>query len=144
MFSKACEYALRATIFIAQKSNAAKKLSVDEIAAGIDAPKSFTAKILQQLHRGEVIASTKGPNGGFHLTEEMKNQPVWDVLASFGEEERLTNCVMGLHQCTDKKPCPLHGQYKVVKKQLVEMFKESLIRDMAGKMMKNKAFIKNM
>ncbi|MBK6992081.1 MAG: Rrf2 family transcriptional regulator [Chitinophagaceae bacterium] len=49
MFSKATEYALRATIFIAQKSTEETKLSIDDIAKAIDSPKSFTAKILQQL-----------------------------------------------------------------------------------------------
>ena len=49
MFSKATEYALRATIYIAQKSSVDKKLSLTEIAQAIDLPPSFTAKILQLL-----------------------------------------------------------------------------------------------
>jgi len=50
MFSKATEYALRATIYIAQKSSVDKKLSLTEIAQAIDSPPSFTAKILQLLN----------------------------------------------------------------------------------------------
>ena len=41
MFSKATEYALRATIYIAQKSSAEKKLSIGEIAKAIDSPVPF-------------------------------------------------------------------------------------------------------
>jgi Rrf2 family protein len=143
MFSKACEYALRATIYLAQKSSPAKKLGVEEIAEGIDAPAPFTAKILQQLNRAEVIQSTKGPHGGFFMTEDLRTQPVWNVLVAFAEDERLTNCVMGLHLCNDKKPCPLHGQFKGIRQQLVDMFRQKNISDLAGSMSKTKFFIRH-
>jgi len=75
MFSKATEYALRATIFIAQKSTEETKLSIDDIAKAIDSPKSFTAKILQQLTKNNlVISSVRGPNGGFFITEKAKKK----------------------------------------------------------------------
>ena len=61
MFSKATEYALRATIFLAQKSSEENKLGIDEIATAIDSPKSFTAKILQQLTKdNRVVSSVRG------------------------------------------------------------------------------------
>lgn len=143
MFSKACEYALRATIFLAQKSSETHKLGVDAVAAGIDAPRSFTAKILQQLNREQVIFSTKGPTGGFYLTDTLKTQPVWNVLQAFGEDERLTSCIMGLHKCNDKKPCPLHAQYKAIKEPLLEMFKERRIAELAEIMKQTKSFVKH-
>ena len=43
MFSKATEYALKATIYIAQKGSAEAKISIDEISRAIDSPQSFTA-----------------------------------------------------------------------------------------------------
>jgi DNA-binding IscR family transcriptional regulator len=49
MFSKSTEYALRATIYIAQRGSVENKLSLQEIAEAIDSPPSFTAKILQSL-----------------------------------------------------------------------------------------------
>jgi len=143
MFSKACEYAIRATVYLAQKSSEEKKLGVEAVADGIDAPKAFVAKILQQLNRAEVIRSTKGPNGGFYLTDDLKMQPVWNVLVAFAEDERLTNCVMGLHLCNDKKPCPLHAQYKGIKHQLLEMFREKKIQDLAETMKRTRFFIRH-
>lgn len=142
MFSKACEYALRATLYIAQNSSNDKRLGVEEIATGIDAPKSFTAKILQQLNKGHVISSAKGPNGGFFISEKLKSQPVWHVLAAMGEEERINNCVMGLNECSDKKPCPMHAQYKGIKQQLAELFQNSTVADIAQAMTR-KTFIRN-
>lgn len=143
MFSKACEYAIRATVYLSQKSSEGQRLGIEAIAEGIDAPKPFVAKILQQLNRAGVIRSNKGPNGGFYLTVELKDQPLWNVLVAFAEDERLTNCVMGLHLCNDKKPCPLHAQYKGIKQQLVEMFCEKKIREMAETMRRTRSFIRH-
>ncbi|HET7898153.1 MAG TPA: Rrf2 family transcriptional regulator [Flavisolibacter sp.] len=143
MFSKACEYALRATIYLAQKSSEERKLGVNEIAEGIDAPRSFTAKILQQLNRKQVIFSLKGPTGGFYLTSKARMQPVWRVLQALDEDQRLTSCVMGLHKCNDRKPCPLHNQYKAIREPLVEMFKQRLISELADSMDKTKVFVKH-
>lgn len=143
MFSKACEYAIRATIYIAQQSARGNRLSVDDIADNIDAPRSFTAKILQQLNRGEVISSAKGPNGGFFLDEKQESLPVWAVLAVMGEDERLTKCVIGLNECSDKKPCPMHAQYKSIKQELTLLFQDRTIKALAKESVKRKAFIKN-
>jgi len=67
MFSKTCKYALRATLFIGQKSKNGERAGIKEIAAGIDSPEHFTAKILQELGKKNLVQSAKGPNGGFYL-----------------------------------------------------------------------------
>lgn len=143
MFSKACEYALRATIYIAQQSAQGQRLSVDEVADNIDAPRSFTAKILQQLNKGNIISSVKGPNGGFYMAEDQVALPVWDVLVTMNEDERLIKCVIGLNECSDRKPCPMHDRYKFIKQQLTELFKEKAIKDLAKETGKKKVFIRN-
>ena len=66
MFSKTAEYALRATIFIAQKGTIEQTLGIDEIAKAIGSPQSFTAKILQMLTKdNKIVSSARGPHGGF-------------------------------------------------------------------------------
>jgi len=67
MFSKACEYGIKASIFIAVNSNAGKRVSTKEIAKEINSPQAFTAKILQDLVRHKVINSIKGAYGGFEI-----------------------------------------------------------------------------
>src|SRR4051812_42766020 len=118
MFSKTCEYALRATIYIAQKSSEEKKLGIAEITHAIDSPKHFTAKILQLLTKGNIISSIKGPNGGFYITAKARQLPVKAVLVALGEYIILEKCVLGLKECSETKPCPLHAQYKLIKPQL--------------------------
>lgn len=51
MFSKTCEYGIRAAIFIAFQSYQDNRIGLKEIAKKIDSPEAFTAKILQILSR---------------------------------------------------------------------------------------------
>ena len=132
MFSKSTEYALRAVIYIGQKASEEQKLGLPEIASAIGSPQHFTAKILQQLTRNQqIVCSVRGPNGGFYLTEEAKNLPVRAILESIGEGDVLTKCVLGLHQCSESHPCPMHSEFKPIRKELVRLFETKTIRQLA-------------
>lgn len=133
MFSKATEYALRATIYIAKKSTEEKKLGIEEISRAIDSPQSFTAKILQALTKdNKVVSSVRGPNGGFFITEKTKKLPVRSILQAMGEDEVLEKCVLGLKMCSEIQPCPMHAQYKSIKQQLIKLFVTKTIQQLAA------------
>lgn len=143
MFSKATEYALRATIFIAQKSTPEKKLGIEEIAKAIDSPQSFTAKILQSLTRNNVISAVRGPNGGFYIADKAKKLPVRAVLQAMGEDDVLEKCVLGLKKCSETQPCPMHEQYKSIKQQLIKLFVTKTIAQLADDIKDGVVFISN-
>lgn len=70
MFSKACEYSIRATLLIASRSAKGERTNLKLIADEIDSPEAFTAKILQQLVRSGIIKSVKGIQGGFEIPDK--------------------------------------------------------------------------
>ncbi|TCJ12134.1 transcriptional regulator [Flaviaesturariibacter flavus] len=72
MRSQSCKYALRAAVYLAARSPQGARAGIREVAAGIEANGHSTAKILQQLAREGVIASAKGPNGGFFIPADAK------------------------------------------------------------------------
>lgn len=144
MFSKATEYALRATIYLAQKSSEDHKLGIEEIANAIDSPRSFTAKIMQSLTKdNRVVSSARGPHGGFYITAKAKKLPVRSILLAMGEDQLLEKCVMGLKLCSEIEPCPMHAQYKVIKKQLIGLFTSKTIQQLAAEIQEGVVFIKN-
>ena len=57
MISKSCKYAIRAAVYIASKAGEGIKLSVKEVAKGIEAPEAFTAKVLQALNKHRIVTS---------------------------------------------------------------------------------------
>jgi Rrf2 family iron-sulfur cluster assembly transcriptional regulator len=132
MFSKSTEYALRAVIYIAQKSSVQHKLGMDEISNAIGSPRSFTAKILQLLTKdNKIISATRGPNGGFYITDKAKRLPVRVIIEAMGEDGILKNCILGLAECSEVNPCPLHSKYKIIKRQLATLFDGSTIQRLA-------------
>ncbi|HET7115568.1 MAG TPA: Rrf2 family transcriptional regulator [Hanamia sp.] len=144
MFSKTTEYALRATIYIAQKGTVDNKLGIDEIAKAIDSPKSFTAKILQMLTKdNKVISSAKGPHGGFYITRHSKKLPALAILEAVDDERILKRCILGLQKCSEKNPCPMHDDFKAIREHLNKLFEKKTIGDLADKMNKSNIFINN-
>ncbi len=144
MFSKTAEYALRATIFIAQKGSFDNKLGIDEIAKAIDSPQSFTAKILQMLTKeNKVVSSVRGPRGGFYITNESKNLPARAILAAVNEDDLFRGCVLGLKECSEIKPCPMHADYKKIRQQLNKLFESKSIQELAEEVNKENIYINN-
>lgn len=144
MFSKTTEYALRATIYIAQKGTEERKIGITEISKAIDSPQSFTAKILQELKKdNRIIQSVSGPKGGFFMTEKARKMPIRTVLEAMGEYKILDKCILGLAKCSETKPCPMHSKYKVIKKQLIELFETKTIQQLADDIKGGDMFINN-
>lgn len=142
MFSKACEYAIRAALYIAIKSNSDARLSIPEIAGEIDSPVPFTAKILQTLARAGVISSIKGPNGGFYLDPKAKPVPLNVIIKAIDGEDVLYTCSLGLKECSDKFPCPIHHEIKAYKDRLKKIMKEKTIQELATDLDQGKTFLK--
>lgn len=129
MFSKTCEYAIRAMIFIAQKSESGVRVGIKEISKGTNAPEHFIAKILQDLSRKGLVQSVKGPNGGFFLEEEAKKNTLADIVKAIDGDKLFTGCGLGLKNCSEKKPCPLHDEFKIVRKQMHDMLQSATVTE---------------
>ncbi|MBX7202403.1 MAG: Rrf2 family transcriptional regulator [Bacteroidia bacterium] len=135
MFSRSTEYALRAVMYVAKQTDAGKYPGVEEIAKATGSPKSFTAKVLQTLSRdGSIISSFKGPGGGFFLVKNAGKKNLKSILKVMGEEKIFTKCLLGVKNCTDENPCPLHQQYAPSRNAMNLLFEKSTISNMVDKL----------
>src|SRR5690554_3471469 len=119
MISKSCKYAIRAAVYIGSKAEENIKLSVKEVAKGIDAPEAFTAKILQMLNKHRIVTSMKGPYGGFFTEKPQLMVPIIDIVNAIDGLYVFKECVLGLHECRDDHPCPMHHQYAETRNNLL-------------------------
>lgn len=142
MFSKASQYAIKAIIYIWTQSLQDSKVGAKAIGAAIDAPEAFTAKILQQLSRANLIGSIKGPNGGFYANESHANKTLKDVVRAVDGESLFSGCSLGLNKCSEKNPCPLHFEIVEVRKKLDHMLTNKSIRHLAVEVIKGETNIK--
>ena len=143
MISKSCKYAIRATVYIASKAGGNIKLSVKEIAAGIEAPEAFTAKVLQSLNKHRIVTSMKGPYGGFYCEKPQLNLPVIDIVNAIDGLSIFKECVLGLHECTEDRPCPMHHQYVSTRNNLLRSFQETTVASLAENLKNGAVFINN-
>ncbi len=124
MFSKACEYSIRAAIFIAARSMEGKRTNLKEISAAIDSPEAFTAKILQQMVRSEIIDSVKGAQGGFEIKKtRIRHIKLCDIVNAIDGDSIYKMCGLGLKACSSKNPCPVHYHFKSIRNSLKDMLK---------------------
>ncbi|MBI2281119.1 MAG: Rrf2 family transcriptional regulator [Bacteroidetes bacterium] len=122
MFSKTCEYGIRAAIYIASNSREGKRVRLKDIASKIDSPEAFTAKILQLLAKNDIIDSVKGPTGGFEMNEKkMKSIMLNEIVLAIDGDKIYNGCGLGLKKCNAAKPCPVHNQFKVIRDELKTM-----------------------
>ena len=143
MFSKSCEYAIKAMIYVAQKSTKDLRVSVKDIAQGISAPPHFIAKILQELSRKNLVQSIKGPNGGFYLENKDLKTSIASIVKAIDGDKIYDECVLGLKACSQKNPCPVHEEYKEIKKNLIQMIEKNTIGDFNEKLNSGNYFLKN-
>ena len=130
-------------IFVAQKSKDEVRVGVKDIANGIDAPEHFIAKILQDLGKKKLLNSVKGPNGGFYMDSKNLKSSISDIVKAIDGDSIYKDCVIGLKECSEKNPCPVHFIYKDIKKNLIDMLEQNTIADFNEKLDSGKFFLKN-
>ena len=132
MFSKTCEYGLRAVLFIGQQSVDEKKVSISTISQEIESPQAFTAKILQQLTRNNIVKSVKGPYGGFSIEPEKMDTKLSEIVNILDGDSIYKGCGLGLKQCDANSPCPLHFKFVDIRNNLKNMLENTSIKSIVN------------
>lgn len=140
MFSKACEYGIRAAIYIAGQSAQGQRPSLKDVAREAGAPAAFTAKILQTLSRSGIIHAVKGPGGGYSMGEASSN--LARLVAAIDGADVYLGCGLGLEECDASRPCPMHHKFGHIREELREMLENTTISELAGRLEEGLAFLK--
>ena len=132
MLSRASKYAVLSVLYLGEHSLIERKIRVKEIAESINVPLPFIAKLFQQLVKGDIISSAKGPNGGFYLTEENGKRTILDIIENIEGLNRLNDCFLGLDTCSAEKPCPVHHIVEPFKNSIMEQFRDKTILEFSN------------
>lgn len=143
MFSKACEYGIKASIYIALNSYDGVRVSLKEIAKEIDSPEAFTAKILQALVRNKLINSVKGAYGGFEIEKhKIATIKLAQIVNAIDGDSIYHGCGLGLNVCDENHPCPVHDQFKLIRNELKIMLENSNLEQLALDIKSGATFLK--
>ena len=127
MLSNACKYAIRSILYLSLYSDKTKKIGVKKIADELETPQPFLAKLLQQLTKSKLVTSTKGPNGGFYLSEANQKNSIWDIVENIDGPNKFNQCFLGLSKCEDENPCPVHYIAAPFKNKILANFRDKTI-----------------
>lgn len=142
--SKASEYAIKATIFIASQSASGRPINLKEVSGAISSPEAYTAKILQNLVKSDILESVRGANGGFKINAERRETiNLLQIVICIDGTTILTKCVLGLKNCNSSNPCPLHDKYSPVRESTIAILQDSFINALAIQLEKNNFVLKN-
>jgi Rrf2 family protein len=128
--STACEYAIRALTYLAGFEPGTRVLARD-VSAHENVPGPFLGKIFQTLVRAGLLASTKGPGGGFSLTRKPAEIALFDIYQAVDGTTYLDACAVGLARCSDETPCPLHDRWKPIRERIRQYLQTTSLADMA-------------
>ena len=141
MLSNSSKYALKAVLYLAVHTSEEHKLMVKEIYAPINVPKAYLSKLFQELARHGIISSTRGPKGGFYLTEENRQQPLIRIIEVIEGPVRLTSCMLSLEGCNEQKPCPLHAIMQPSRTKMTRMLEQLSVNDLAKDLHDERSFL---
>ncbi len=114
---------------IANRSKEGRYVGLKEIAEGLNAPIYFIAKILQDLSKKGFLESAKGPKGGFLVNEEQRKTALLDIVFAIDGDKLITMCCLGLKDCNEVNPCPLHSEYKKIRKSMRDLLVKKTVND---------------
>jgi len=131
IFSRQCEYALQAVLYLALKPQG-EMISIRELTNKLEIPYHFVAKILQDLTRKKLLTSHKGPSGGFALGMPAKDITIYKIIEAIDGDSFLHNCILGFPNCANDKPCAVHDQWSDIRDRINKMLITKNILEMAN------------
>ena len=97
LLTRASEYALLSLDTI---QRADSPIGAEQLATELCIPKSFLAKILQNLAKKGILESRKGAHGGFILAKELNEISVSEVIfAAEGKSPAVFDCTSYTNTC---------------------------------------------
>ena len=130
LYSKGCEYALRALTYAAsQKEN--RRFQAKDVCEKTGIPESFTRRVCQALAQGGFLQAVRGPGGGYEMIRSAEEISLRDVIEAVEGNDTFDHCVLGFPACGEKHPCPLHETWAAAKTQLLAQLEQRTLQDLA-------------
>jgi len=130
ILSRTSQYAVQAMIYIATKPRGEPVLNRD-IAAYLNVPPAYLAKIMQSLCKGYLLYSYRGRLGGFCLREGMEKTDLMQILTMTEGVGFTEDCLLGLKICSDATACPMHTKWKPIKEKIFNLLQEQTLEKLA-------------
>ena len=125
--SRKVDYALRATIHLANDEHRDRACSVAEIAERERIPRQFLEKIIRDLIRSRLVRSRRGPHGGYVLARPAEEVTFKDVIEAVEGPISLNVCVGEHAECFLLGACGMNRVWVEGQRRVMDLFQSTTI-----------------
>lgn len=125
------EYGLAGMTYLARQ-RPGTVLTVRAVADAQTVPRMFLAKTFRKLARHGVLRSHRGRQRGYALARAPREINVREILEGIEGRDLFARCIFWSDACSEDRPCMLHGTWKSVRPQVVELMAGITLADLAA------------
>ncbi len=129
MLSKTSKLVVNALVELAKLPPGSYE-GASSIAKKIEAPKNYLGKLLQNLCARNIVSSQKGTGGGFRLSINPDKITLYEIVEPVENVAIWEKCALGLKECSETDPCPVHDDWKVIKEGYLSFLKTTTVADL--------------
>lgn len=126
------EYAIRGIVYLAGQPTDRVCL-LNDIAAAVDVPATFLAKIFQQFSKLGLVKSFRGTGGGFVLARSPEKITLLEVVEAVEGQIIPNRCVAESDQCERAVHCQIHPVWQRVQSQVRDVLSAVTLKELAAK-----------
>jgi len=101
------DYGLRMMVTLAEHFNNSQLISARQLASDGHFSYQLGCKLLQKLHRAELVKSSMGSKGGFTLSREPSKITLMEIIKVLQGPIRLNRCLLGGEGCEFQPDCEI-------------------------------------
>jgi Rrf2 family protein len=141
LLSDASEYALRAVVWLGQRSGETQK--VREIAEGTRAAPGYLIKVLQGLVKADILTAQRGSLGGFTMARDPADLSVLEVINAIDPVERIHTCPLGI-ETHGTHLCPMHRRIDDAMNEIERSFASVTIAELINEPSRSRPLCSNL
>jgi Rrf2 family iron-sulfur cluster assembly transcriptional regulator len=123
-------YALRATLALARLGKYGLPVSINTLSEQEDISSVFLEQIFFKLRKAGIVASVRGPGGGFCFAQPLDRLTIKQILDAAGEELDLIACDKQKEDCERLGSCLAHSVWTDVTRLINNYFKGETLADL--------------
>ena len=120
--TRKADYAVRCVLYLS--GHLERTTSIEEISGATHVPKSFMAKILQQLMKAGIVNSVRGVKGGFQLARQPEAINLLEVIEAVQGPSAANICAIDRKKCGLSRSCSVHPVWVEIKEMAEKRLRE--------------------
>jgi len=127
--TRAAEYGVLGMMHLGRLRNGSMAM-IDEVSRAEKIPKSFLAKIFQELGRAGLVRSNRGARGGFSLSRKPAEITVLEVIEAIEGKIVFQRCRLDRPDCEHAGGCALCGLFERAQDGVKDALTRTTLQDL--------------